>query len=198
MSLARTLARRAAMQALYQWQLARGSLADLETQFVEELRLTKSLYQRYRAGVELSAAERELLGELLEKYGRTRETEAEVTSEQETLERRAERCQVPEVQVGYFKSLLYGVVDKLGAIDEVLKPFLDRSIEDVDPVERAILRIACYELLYCPDVPCRVVLNEAINLAKEFGASQSYRYVNGVLDRVTRVHRAAELTSGRR
>jgi N utilization substance protein B len=198
MSLARTLARRAAVQALYQWQLARGSLADLETQFVEELQLTKSLYQRYRAGAQLSAAERELLDELLEKYGRAREAEAEVTPEYETLEQRAEKCQVPDVQVGYFKSLLYGVVDHLGAIDEVLKPFLDRSIEDVDPVERAILRIAGYELLYCPEIPYRVILNEAINLAKEFGASQSYRYVNGVLDRVTRVHRAGELTSGRR
>lgn len=197
MSLARTWARRAAMQALYQWQLARGSLTALETQFVEELRLTQSLYSRYRAGVELSDAERELFDELLEKYGRTRETEVEAI-EQETLERRAERCQVPEVQVSYFKSLLYGVVDNLDAIDEVLKPFIGRSIEEVDPVERAILRIACYELLFCPDVPCRVVLNEAINLAKEFGASQSYRYVNGVLDRVTRVHRAAELASGRR
>lgn len=73
-----------------------------------------------------------------------------------------------------------------------LAPFLDRGIEQVDPVERAALRIAAYELRQRPDVPYRVVLNEAIETVKRFGAEHGHTYVNGVLDRAAAEWRAVE------
>ena len=62
--------------------------------------------------------------------------------------------------------------------------FLDRSIIQLDPIELAILRIGCYELIFCSDIPFKVVINEAVELAKQFGAEQSHRYVNGILDKL--------------
>lgn len=197
MSLARTLARRAAVQAVYQWQLARESLPEIERQFVEELQLAKSLYRRHANGFELSPPEREQLEELLEKFGRSQEAD-EIEEEDATLEQRASKCQVPDVQVGYFKELLHGVASNLALVDAALAKYLDRPIDEVDPVERAILRIGCYEFLRRPETPYRVILNEAINLAKEFGAAQSYRYVNGILDRVAHDCRAVEMAARRR
>jgi N utilization substance protein B len=197
MSLPRTLARRAAVQAVYQWQLARDSLPDIERQFVEELRLAKSLYRRHAKGFALSPPEREQLEELLEKFGRSQGAD-EIEEEGATLELRASKCQAPEVQVGYFKELLHGVADNLALLDAALAKYLDRPIDEVDPVERAILRIGCYEFLRRPETPYRVILNEAINLAKEFGAVQSYRYVNGILDRVAQECRATEMAGRRR
>ncbi|QJD29817.1 transcription antitermination factor NusB [Methylococcus geothermalis] len=197
MSLTRTLARRAAVQAVYQWQLARDSLPEIERQFVEELQLTKSLYRRHANGLELSPAERDQLEELLEKFGRSQEA-GEGEAEDETLEQRVSKCHVPDVQVGYFKELLHGVANNLPLLDAELAKFIDRPIEEVDPVERAILRIGCYEFLRRPETPYRVILNEAINLAKEFGATQSYRYVNGILDRVAHECRAVEMAARRR
>lgn len=197
MSLARTLARRAAVQAVYQWQLARESLPEIERQFVEELQLAKSLYRRHANGFELSPPEREQLEELLEKFGRSQGAD-EFEEEDATLEQRASKCQVPDVQVGYFKELLHGVASNLALVDAALAKYLDRPIDEVDPVERAILRIGCYEFLRRPETPYRVILNEAINLAKEFGAAQSYRYVNGILDRVAHDCRAVEMAARRR
>ncbi len=84
----------------------------------------------------------------------------------------------------YFHELLHGVPACLEELDAHLSEYLKRSITEVDPVERAILRNACYELKYRRDVPRKVVINEAVKLAKKFGAEQSYRFVNGVLDRV--------------
>ena len=63
-------------------------------------------------------------------------------------------------------------------------PHVDREMDDVDPVERAILRIGTYELEYKKDVPTKVIINEAVELAKTFGADHSYKFVNGVLDKV--------------
>jgi N utilization substance protein B len=92
-----------------------------------------------------------------------------------------------------FQQLLHGVPAHLADLDACLKPALDRPIERVDPVERAILRAGVFELLYSPSVPFRVAINEAVDLAKLLGAEQSHRYVNGVLDRVARSVRSAEL-----
>lgn len=197
MSLARTLARRAAVQAVYQWQLARDVLPEIERQFIDELQQTKSLYRRHTSGLELNPAERDLLEELLEKYGRSLEL-GEDEVEDETLEQRASKCQVPDVQVSYFKELLHGVAGNLAMLDAALGKYIDRPVEEIDPVERAILRIGCYEFLRRPETPYRVILNEAINLAKEFGAAQSYRYVNGILDRVAHESRAAEMAARKR
>lgn len=95
-----------------------------------------------------------------------------------------------------FAEILKGVPANLPDIDGLLGPALDRPIAKVDPVERAILRVGAYEILYSPGIPGRVIVNEAVELAKLFGAEQGHRYVNGVLDRVARQVRPGEMTGG--
>lgn len=97
------------------------------------------------------------------------------------------------VDVGYFRELLRGVLGLTENLNALLNPYLDRPLDQVDPVERAILWIAGYELSQRPDVPYRVVINEAVELAKKFGAEQGHRFVNGVLDKAARRLRAAEI-----
>ena len=123
MSQARTNARKAAVQALYQWQMAGADLSEIERQFLEEERLK-------------------------------------------------------DAQKSYFVEIFYGVPKNLTAIDLALSKFVDRPVDMVDPVERAILRIGVYELLHRLDMPYRVVINEAINLAKYFGADGSHKSVS--------------------
>ena len=94
--------------------------------------------------------------------------------------------------LGYFKDLLIGIERERLAIDAKLTPFLDRELEQVDPIERGVLRIAAYELLYRADVPYRVVINEAIEIARRFGADFGHTYVNGVLDKAAAEWRAVE------
>ena len=98
----------------------------------------------------------------------------------------------------YFRDLLDGVEREKDELDAGLQPLLDRPIEQVDPIERAVLRLAGYELRSRPDVPYRVVLNEAIDLAKDFGAEGGHTYVNGVLDRAAGEWRAQEIQGARR
>jgi transcription antitermination protein NusB len=95
----------------------------------------------------------------------------------------------------YFEDLLRGVNEHCGELDEALKPFLDREVAQVDPIERAVLRLAAYELSHRPDVPYRVVINEAIEVAKRFGAEQGHTYINGVLDKFAARARQAEYTA---
>ena len=97
-----------------------------------------------------------------------------------------------EFEISYFEGLLRGVPKNLNELDTQLTPCLDRSIESVDPVERAILRLGAFELIHRVDVPYRVVINEAVELAKVFGAEQGHRYVNGVLDKLAKKVRGAE------
>ncbi|QSA97679.1 transcription antitermination factor NusB [Methylococcus sp. EFPC2] len=99
--------------------------------------------------------------------------------------------------VAYFNELLHQIPQKLDEIDAALAQFVDRSIASIDPVERAILRIGAYELLFHPELPYRVVLNEGINLAKGFGAAQSHKYVNGILDKIAHAKRTVEIQAGR-
>ncbi|WP_386692894.1 MULTISPECIES: transcription antitermination factor NusB [unclassified Lonepinella] len=89
------------------------------------------------------------------------------------------------VDVAYFRKLFRQTVDNLDAIDRTLAPFLDRTSEELTPIEKSILRLATYELKYELDVPYKVVINEAIEVAKTFGADDSHKYVNGVLDKVS-------------
>ncbi len=138
MSQARTNARKAAVQALYQWQMTGQNLSEIERQFLEEERLK-------------------------------------------------------DAQRNYFTELFYGVPKNLEAIDQALSEFVDRPVDNIDPVERAILRIGAYELLNRLDMPYKVVLNESINLAKYFGADGSHRYVNGILDKIAQQKRAIEI-----
>lgn len=100
-------------------------------------------------------------------------------------------------EVAYFRDLLQGVPTHLKQLDDALRPHLDRSIESVDLVERAILRLGVYELAEHPEVPYRVVINESVELAKTFGAEQGHKYINGVLDKVAQDLRAVEVKAGR-
>jgi len=100
--------------------------------------------------------------------------------------------------LAYFEDLVRGVERHLGALDEALSAYLDRDIAQVDPIERAVLRIAAYELLHRPDVPYRVVINEAIETTKRFGSEHGHTYVNGVLDHAAAAWRSAEAQAARR
>lgn len=101
--------------------------------------------------------------------------------EQFTVDQDLSKTDVP-----YFKELLSGVINRIETLDEKLSPYLSRNIKDVDMVDIAILRLAMFELSYRTDVPHKVVLNEAIELAKDFATDESYKFVNGVLDKALR------------
>ncbi len=131
---ARHWARRLTLQALYQWQMTRQNLTEIELQFTDN-----------------------------ENYHK--------------------------IDTQYFHELLHGIPACRDELDARLNTCLDRPIEEVDPVERAMLRIACYELFYRHDVPYKVVINEAINLTKKFGAEHSHKFVNGVLDKMAKILR---------
>ena len=92
----------------------------------------------------------------------------------------------------YFIELLSKVPQKIDVIDENISRVIDRPFLQLDPVERAILRIAVYELLYRSDIPGRVTINEAIQLTRKFGAEQGHAFVNGVLDKAAHAIRPAE------
>jgi N utilization substance protein B len=98
----------------------------------------------------------------------------------------------------YFSEILHGVPAQKTELDELLKPCLDRPLEELDPVELAILRLSCYELRNRLDVPYRVVINEGIELAKVFGATDGHKFVNGVLDKLAPRLREAEVRAPRR
>ena len=84
----------------------------------------------------------------------------------------------------YFKELVEQVITHCQALDQKLLHHTERAMADHNPVELAILRMGAYEIIHRPDVPSRVVLNETIELAKQYGAQDSYKYINGVLDKL--------------
>jgi len=127
----RSRARRAALQAIYQWQMTAQALEIISAQFRED----KS-WKR--------------------------------------------------IDEELFSALLYGVAANVTALDEILQPILDRPVAQLDAVERAILRMGAFELTHREDIPWRVVINECVQLAREFGAEQSHKYVNGILDNLAR------------
>lgn len=139
---ARSRARRRAMQAVYAWQMSGGDVRSVVAQFAHE--------------------------------------------------------QAHEVaDLEYFEDLVQGVGRHRLELDAVLQPFLDRDIEEVDPIERAMLRIATYELQHRLDVPYRVVIDEALKTVKRFGSEHGHTYVNGVLDRAAAQWRAIEVEASR-
>jgi N utilization substance protein B len=134
---ARSIARKLAMQALYQWQLTQQTAAEIKQQFLES------------------------------------EDSAGVDRE-------------------HFEELVSGCIAKHEELAAALKPFIDRPLDQLDPVETAILMIGMYELQQRVDIPYRVVINEAVDLCKRFGATDAHKYVNAVLDRAARELRSAE------
>jgi N utilization substance protein B len=98
----------------------------------------------------------------------------------------------PEVDPEYFQQLLQGVVEGATELDGMLGEWIDRPVAQLDPVEHAVLLIGLQELRQHPEVPYRVVLNEGVELAKKFGATEGHKFINAVLDRAARRLRAAE------
>ncbi|MFT5520756.1 MAG: N utilization substance protein B [Enterobacterales bacterium] len=98
----------------------------------------------------------------------------------------------------YMEELITKVPTHIDEIDQLLSPKLSRTLDEVDPVEKAILRIAVYELLKHPEIPYKVVINEAIEQAKTFGAEDGHKFVNGVLDKVSVDVRALEVKAGQK
>ncbi len=99
-----------------------------------------------------------------------------------------------KVDVAYFHELVHKVPQNLPELEAAFEPFLqDRSLEELDPITAALLRLASYELKLRLDVPYKVVINEAVALAKKFGATDSHKFINGVLDRAAAKLRAVEV-----
>jgi transcription antitermination protein NusB len=103
-----------------------------------------------------------------------------------------------KTDLDYFKELLHSIPDHSVELDAYMGPFLNRPIDELDPIELAILRISIYELAKRSDVPYRVIINEALELAKKFGSIEGYKFVNGILDHVARQLRAHEITADKK
>lgn len=99
-----------------------------------------------------------------------------------------------EFDIDYFKVLIHEVPTQIEAIGTLISPYVSRPLAELDPIELTILRIAVFELKNCLEVPYRVIINEALELAKTFGGTDSFKFVNGVLDKVARVVRKEEMS----
>ena len=139
----RHLARRNAVQALYQWDITGQSVGEIENAFINDDAF---------AGVQRS----------------------------------------------YFQHLIENVPRQCQVLDSQLKQCISRELDSIDPVERAILRLSTYELLFRPDIPPKVVLNEAIELSRVFGSEEGFRFVNGVLDALVNQKPVVEFKSRKR
>ena len=103
-----------------------------------------------------------------------------------------ERC-----DLAHFDLLLRGCIEEAAALDAVLEGHVDRKTTELSPVEHGVLLIGAYELKYCIDIPYKVVINEAVELAKSFGGTDGHRYVNGVMDKIAVDLRSTEVTEAR-
>ena len=97
----------------------------------------------------------------------------------------------------HFDALLHGCAEHASTLDALILPMLDRKLTELSPIEHAVLWIGAYELQYCIDIPWRVVLNECIDLAKEFGGTDGHKYVNAVLNQLALQLRATEVAADR-
>lgn len=95
----------------------------------------------------------------------------------------------------HYDALLHGCIEQADEADALITPLLDRPLAEVSPIERAVLWIGVYEFRHCPDVPWRVVLNECIELAKSFGGTDGYKYINGILHPLAAQLRPAEVAA---
>ena len=94
---------------------------------------------------------------------------------------------------GYLDLLLGGVIADAAELEAAFAPLLDRPLQELSPVERGVLLLGTYELAHVPDVPYKVVINEAVELAKSYGGTDGHKYVNGVLDKLAAKLRPAEV-----
>lgn len=102
-----------------------------------------------------------------------------------------------KTDTAFFRELLHGIPQKVDELDQAFVPFLDRRQDELDPVSLAVLRVGTYEMLFRLDVPYKVVINEAVNLAKSFGPSESHKYINSVMDKVAAKARHIEIQAAR-
>ena len=98
----------------------------------------------------------------------------------------SDKHKLAKTDINYFKSLLRGTITNHQKLDLRIINLLDRPVDELDTIERVILYIGCYELEYQDDIPWRSVVNESVELAKIFGAENSYKYINGILDKVAK------------
>lgn len=117
-------------------------------------------------------------------------TQNEVTEVERQFE---EYASMSSADKDYFQNCLYAITKQADALDQLFSPFLDRPMKDLNPVELSILRLACYELQERFDVPYKVVINEALELAKSYGSEDGFKFVNAVLDKVALQTRAQEI-----
>ncbi len=103
-----------------------------------------------------------------------------------------------QVDIEFFQELLHNIPAQLNDIDALFAPHLDRPVKEVTPIELALLRIGTYELAHRIDIPFKVAINEAVSLAKKFGAAESHKYINGILDNVAKQTRAVEIAAAKR
>ncbi|CAM4398500.1 MAG: Transcription antitermination protein NusB [Legionellaceae bacterium] len=100
-----------------------------------------------------------------------------------------------KLDITYFQELLHAIPQSIDEIETLFIPYLDRPIKQIDPIALTILRLSCYELRARIDIPYRVIINEALELAKIFGAEESYKYVNSIIDRISKSVRSIEYQS---
>jgi N utilization substance protein B len=102
-----------------------------------------------------------------------------------------------KVDDAHYTRLLAGCVENYLALNEKIEPYLDRRLSDVSPIELAALWVGVFELMHCLDIPWRVVMNEAVELAKEFGGTDGHRFVNGILNQAAHAIRSVEVQAER-
>ncbi|HSV69769.1 MAG TPA: transcription antitermination factor NusB [Methylibium sp.] len=102
-----------------------------------------------------------------------------------------------QCDAAHFDALLHGCIAEASALDAVLARHVDRKTTELSPIEHGVLMIGAYELTHCVDIPYRVAINEAVELAKSFGGTDGHKYVNGVLDKAASDLRPAEVQARR-
>ena len=185
---ARRRARRMLLQALYAWQLTGATNAELRAQFAFAGRSAKSDATKQPATCDPAGSLVAGAGSLVAPKPAAPAPESPAPSPGLVDERL-----LAGADEAFFVECLAGVLHQCEDLDALFAPYLDRAIDALDHVERAILRAGTFELRSRPDVPARVAIDEWVELAKGFGAEESFRYVNGVLDRVAHDLRGAEL-----
>lgn len=106
-----------------------------------------------------------------------------------------ENAAMKKVDDAYFQLLLREIINTVDSLDEKIEPHVGRKLTEIDRIELAVLRIAAYELIHCPEIPYRVVLNEALELVKTFGSVEGYKFINGALDPLAKELRQIEINA---